>query len=53
VLQRAVQLDKDAPERGSATLTLDLAPGRYRLTAYYIDDDGRPAAADDHAITVS
>jgi hypothetical protein len=53
VLQRAVRLSADAPARGQAELAVPLPPGRYRVEAYYLSDDGTVAAPDDHVITVT
>jgi hypothetical protein len=52
VFQRTVQLNADAPARGEARLTVSLPPGEYRIEAYYVADDGSPAAPDDHVVTV-
>ncbi len=52
VVDRSVPLDKDAPQRGTGQSTVTLGPGRYRIEAYYLGDDGQPAGLDDHLITV-
>jgi hypothetical protein len=52
VTPQPVRLDKGAPHVGTATVTLTLTPGRYRIEAYYLADDGTVAAPDDHVVTV-
>jgi Immunoglobulin-like domain of bacterial spore germination/Sporulation and spore germination len=54
VTDEPVLLDKGAPERGEAHVSLTLPPGRYTLETFFLSaQDGRELGLDDHEITVS
>ena len=53
VKDQKVTLDKGAPARGEAAVTIQLSPGRYTVEVYFLSaQDGTEQGLDDHVVTV-